>query len=137
MLARNRVPGFRFNDFQEIINTINQSKNKFTPNVNIIKNNDSYIIDIELPGVNKEEVSIKLKDNSLIISGEKKIREKESGNEYIKVETIYGKFERIFNIEEKVFNQDRITSIFNNGVLEITLPLLEVKEKVEKLIEIN
>lgn len=137
MAIKNRVPGFRFNDLQDIINNMNQSKSRFDfiPKVNIVKNSNSYILDIELPGIQKEDISISLKNNQLIISGEKRIRDSE--NEYIKIETNYGKFERIFNIEEKLFNYEEITSTFNNGILEITLPLLEIKEKVEKLIEIK
>lgn len=130
----NRLPGFML---KEIMNNMNQYENKFDfiPKVNIVKNTNSYILDIELPGVKKEELSIILKDNQLIVSGEKRIRE--SDTEYVKMETNYGKFERIFNIEEKIFNSEEITSTFNNGILEITLPLLEVKEKIEKLIEIK
>ena len=107
----------------------------FTPVVNTREGEFAYHIDVDLPGVNKEDISIDIDDGKLTISGERKIKEEIKEEDYYKVETSFGKFQRFFTIPKNV-DIENITASSDNGVLEVVIPKLE-KEKNKKKIEIK
>jgi HSP20 family protein len=107
----------------------------FTPVVNTREGEFAYHIDIDLPGVKKEDISIDIDDGKLTISGERKIKEEVKEEDYYKVETSFGKFQRLFTIPKNV-DVENITASSDNGVLEVVIPKLE-KEKNKKKIEIK
>lgn len=82
---------------------------------------DSYLLEAELPGFKKEDISLDLKDGILTISathnesGEVK---DESG--YIRRERRYGSFQRSFDVTG--IDENAITAAYDNGVLALTLP---------------
>lgn len=100
---------------------------KWKPVTDISEGEKSCQINIEIPGVTKEDINVCLEDNILTISGEKK---KEINNSY-RTERFYGSFSRSFklpNVEDK----SQISAKFENGVLKITVPKLEDK-KAERI----
>ena len=82
---------------------------------------DSYVLEAELPGFKKEDISLDLKDGILTITAAHTEQSEEATQgSYIRRERRYGSFQRSFDvtgIEEK-----NITAAYENGVLALTLP---------------
>jgi HSP20 family protein len=108
----------------------------FTPAVNSRETEDAYILEIDLPGVKKEDIEIDVKDNVLSISGERKIKEELKEDNYYKIESRYGKFVRSFTLPKNA-NIEKISAKSENGVLEIVIPKIEAVKKEPKKIEIK
>ncbi|HOV15230.1 MAG TPA: Hsp20/alpha crystallin family protein [Spirochaetota bacterium] len=89
------------------------------PEVNIYDNENEYVVVSTIPGVSKENVNISLKDNSLKISGERKINIPENANYHLR-ERKEGKFERNFLLNDKV-DPNGITAELKNGLLLVKL----------------
>ena len=83
---------------------------------------DRYVLEAELPGFQKEDIKLDLKDGILTISaqhGENKDEEDDKGS-YIRRERRYGSFTRSFDVTG--VDEEHITAAYNNGVLELNLP---------------
>jgi len=106
----------------------------WTPAVDIAEHDDEYLVKVELPGVNKEDVKITIESNVLTIRGEKK-QEKETKKEnYHRVERNYGSFQRSFTLPSTV-KSDKIDASYKDGILSISLPKAE--EAKPKQIEVK
>lgn len=106
----------------------------FTPKCNIEERRNDYIVEVEIPGVDPQDVQIELTGNTLTIQGERK-REVETEDEENKlhvVEHSYGTFYRSFTLPDNV-NIDEIKAENKNGILLITLPK-DKKEKPRRII---
>ena len=99
----------------------NRAIKGFVPNVNTREGEFAYHIDIDLPGMNKNDISIDIDENSLIISGERKIKEEVKEEDYHKIETSFGKFERVFSLPKNI-DSENITASSQDGVLEVVIP---------------
>lgn len=108
----------------------------FTPEVNTREGEFAYHIDIDLPGVSKEDIKIDIEENTLKISGERNFKNEVKEEDYYKVETSFGKFQRNFTIPDNV-DVENIDASSADGVLEIILPKIKEKEKKVKSIEIK
>jgi len=118
-----------FNDLYDLSRSIdrvfvNYSPGKYRaykwPEVNIYENHDDYIVVARLPGIDKNDVNINLKDNALKISGERKKEKLDNSNIYLD-ERYSGKFERSFLLHEKI-DAEKIDAEMKNGLLIIKLP---------------
>jgi len=106
----------------------------WTPVVDIAEHDDDYVVKVELPGINKDDVKITLENNVLTIRGEKK-QEKESKKEnFHRIERSYGSFQRSFTLPMTVKN-DKIDASYKDGILTIALPKAE--EAKPKQIEVK
>lgn len=105
------------------------------PRMNITGDEKAWHISVEIPGVEEKDIVVEMKENSLIISGEKK-QEKEEKNEekgVYHVERSFGSFRRVVTMPEDV-KADEITASYKQGVLDISLPRREqVKEEPRKI----
>lgn len=99
----------------------NRAIKGFVPNVNTREGEFAYHIDIDLPGMNKNDISIDIDENSLLISGERKIKEEVKEEDYHKIETSFGKFERVFSLPKNI-DVENITASSQDGVLEVVIP---------------
>jgi len=110
--------------------------NDFVPSVNTREDEKSYVIELDLPGIKKEDIEITTEDNVLTISGERKRKEEVQEEDYYKMESVYGTFSRSFTLPEKV-DVEKIKAEAKDGVLEVVIPKVEEKEKQPKKIEIK
>lgn len=99
-------------------------KGTWAPAVDIYETNDSFVVSADLPGLNKDEIQIDLKDNTLTLKGEKKFEEKVSKDNYIRVERAYGSYVRSFTLPQNV-DPEKIKAKYKEGVLEVTIPKKE------------
>lgn len=106
----------------------------WAPAVDIAESDDLYHVNIELPGVKKEDVLITLESNILTIKGEKNQESQEKQKDYHRVERSYGAFQRSFSLPT-VAKADKIDAVYNNGILSISIPKAE--EAKPKQIEIK
>ncbi|WP_321313147.1 Hsp20/alpha crystallin family protein [Halarcobacter sp.] len=113
----------------------NEGVNGFVPVVNTREADGAYHIDVDLPGVKKEDISVDIDKNILTISGERKTKEEVKEEDYYKVETSFGKFSRSFTIPENV-DIENINAKSNDGVLEVVIPKVE-PTKTKKTIAIE
>jgi HSP20 family protein len=112
------------------------SNSNFTPRVRISEDKDSFRLNIEMPGIPKEDVKISLENNTLTISGTKKAQNKSEDTNLIMNEIYYGEFCRSFNISDEI-KKDAIEAEFKDGLLQITLPKVEEAKPVVKEITVK
>ena len=104
------------------------------PAVNVKETDEAFIVEVAIPGVNKEAVKIELNENVLSISSETKKEENEQNEKYTRKEYSYSSFRRSFTIDEDAINTEAIDAKFENGILSIALPKKEAKQPEQKKI---
>ena len=134
----NRVRSF--NGMDHLINRFfednfkSDSKYDYVPAADIREDEKSYLINMDVPGLTKEDLNVSLDKNILTISGEKKSDNEESDRKYHLVERRYGSFKRSFRLPEDI-DSGKISAKVENGILSITIDKAE--EKLPKVIDIN
>lgn len=103
-------------------------------NYRIEEDDKNYIIEMDMPGVKKEDLEIGIKENILSISAKRKKAVKSENGE--SKEEVISSYEQSFNISTKGIDVENIAANLNNGVLVVTLPKKE-ELKYEKKIEIK
>lgn len=104
----------------------------FSPSVNTREGDYAYHIEVDLPGVQKKDIKVEVKDNRITISGERKSKKEVKEEGYYRLESNYGKFERSFAVPDGV-DSENVKASCEDGVLEVTLPkLVADKDKKKK-----
>ncbi len=106
------------------------------PEVEVLEREGKLIVRADLPGLKKEDVTLEVTDNAIIIEGERRSEEEESREGYFRSERRYGKFRRSIPLPESV-DAESAEATFRNGVLEIALDLPEGAGVRGRLIEIK
>lgn len=112
-----------------------QSRLNFPP-VNIHENENSYEVELSVPGRSKEDFKISLEQGLLTISFEKKEENKTEGQKTLRREFSYQSFTRSFNLDETI-DAENIQARYDNGILNITLPKKEQAKPAKKEINIQ
>jgi HSP20 family protein len=94
------------------------------PAVDVLESKDAYLIRAELPGMNREEIKVEVKDGHLVLSGETKSEKPADGVEYRHVERVAAKFWRSFALPETA-NPDGVEASYKDGILEIRIAKAE------------
>ncbi len=118
---------------KEVVNV-----NAFVPTVNTREDEKAYVIEVDLPGIKKEDIKVNIDpdNHTLTISGERKFKDEVKKEDYYKIESSYGKFMRTFSLPENV-NTEQIDAKTEEGVLHITLPKIEKEQKEVKEIPVK
>jgi HSP20 family protein len=144
MLVARYNPHTQFGDFRRGFNLLNSMldamqerkvhstiKDDFLPSVNTREGEYAYHMEVDLPGIKKEDINLHIEDGKLILSGERKTKEELKEENYYKIESSFGSFSRSFSLPEDV-DVENIHAESVDGVLEITIPKLEIA-KVDKI----
>jgi HSP20 family protein len=99
------------------------------PRVDMCETPEAIIVEVELPGVRREDVRIELEGDFLYISGERRTNSERQERNYYRLERSYGRFERQLRLPGSVV-REAIRAEFNAGILSITLPKRERRESV-------
>ena len=107
------------------MNFLNRSHS--VPSVNSLENNDSFEIDLAVPGMKKEDFTIELNDKVLVISSE---TSNTMENDKMRLnEFNFSSFQRSFRVPDSV-DHEKIKANYKNGILKIKLP--KRKESISK-----
>jgi len=98
----------------------------------IIELDDKYVLDIQAPGMSKDDISIEVNDGVLKVSGKKEMRNEVKKENYILVESQVGEFERSFKLPDDV-DAEKIEAKTENGVIELVIPKSENNSNVKKI----
>lgn len=97
------------------------------PRVDVSEDDDEYMIKVELPEVEKNDIKVSVDGGVLTLSGERRFEKEESGKTYHLSERSYGTFARSLTVPEDA-DPDRISAEFKEGMLKVTLPKAESKK---------
>ena len=130
-----------FREMEELVDRYNRSARKslvkhddktfevgdWMPAVDISETEDAFVVKAELPGVDKDDVNVKIENGILTIRGEKKTKAEDKKNH--RIECTYGSFVRSFTLPQTT-KSDSIEAEYKNGILNLTIPKSEeVKPK--------
>ena len=93
----------------------------WNPAVDIYDNDEHIIIKAELPGIDKKDISVDVKDRVLTLKGERNSDKEVKEDKFYRRERFYGKFERAFTLPAAV-DPDSIKADYTDGVLKIEVP---------------
>ena len=113
-----------------------KSDYNWSPSVDVDETDKDVTIDVELPGIDKKDVKVEVKDNTLTISGERTGEKKQEDRNCCLSERYYGKFQRSFSLSDSV-QTDKISAKYKNGVLTLTLPKTEKALPKEITVEVK
>lgn len=105
---------------------------EWAPTIEVKEKEGKLFVTAELPGVKTEDVKIHVEGETLIIEGERKQEKEEKREGYYHSERSYGSFYRAIPLPEGA-KADLTTAQFNNGVLEVAVPVPEVKAKSKEI----
>jgi HSP20 family protein len=101
------------------------SRGEWMPPVDIYQSGkDELVLKIEVPGLKKEEIDLRVENNMLTIRGERRRESDVKDEQYHRVERSYGGFSRSFTLPNTV-DTDKVKADYRDGVLTITLPTRE------------
>jgi HSP20 family protein len=96
----------------------------FVPAMDVTERADAVLVKMEIPGIRREDVEIRLVDDLLAVRGEKKAEREEKGEDHYVLERSFGAFARSLRLPARV-KAGEVKAVFRDGVLEITLPKAE------------
>jgi HSP20 family protein len=96
----------------------------WAPALDISERKDAYLVTVELPGVETDDLQVTLEDGLLTIQGERHFAHDSSEQQFHRVERRYGAFRRSITLPAQVMG-DGIQASFDNGVLQIMVPKAE------------
>lgn len=130
----------RFSQLNNILTNMHELNNdsftSFSPAVNTREGEFAYHVEVDLPGVRKEDIEINVNDRVVTLSGIRQTSNEQKENDYYKIESEYGKFQRSFSLPENI-DVENIHAETADGVLEVVIPKLEVVENKPQKIEIK
>src|SRR5436309_1716371 len=104
-----------------------QTQRRWVPAMDLVEQDDHFVLHADLPGVREEDVNVELEDNVLTISGERRSEHEDRKEGYYRVERAAGRFSRSLTLPEGV-DPDSIQAEFQNGVLTVRIPKPEERK---------
>ena len=136
MIPRKRSEFDLFNDFFGGDDFFSRRESSIMK-TDIKEKDDKYVIDIDLPGYEKENINLELKDGYLVVSAKvEKEENKEEKERFVHKERFYGECSRSFFVGKQIVEED-IKAEFKNGILKINIPKKEEKKELPEAKHIN
>lgn len=104
----------------------------WTPQLEVTTGPDVLSVKVDVPGMKKEDVTIEVMEDHLVLKGERKQEKEEKKEGYFRTERTYGSFYRTVPLPEGV-KPELAKATMHDGVLEITMPMTKVEAKTRKL----
>ncbi len=99
----------------------------WNPAADIYENDDNIVIKAELPGIDKKDITVDVKNRVLTLKGERSSDDETKEDNYYRRERRSGRFERAFTLPTEV-DLDKIKADYKDGVLRIEIPKLQEKK---------
>jgi HSP20 family protein len=106
----------------------------FAPAVDVYEDEHKVTLKIEVPGIDEQDIDVRVENNTLTVHGERKIEREEKEENYRRVERRYGSFTRNFTLPQTV-DTEKVSATYDKGVLKIGLP--KKAEARAKQIKVN
>ncbi len=106
----------------------------FMPRVNIKETKDDVTLTFELPGMEKKDIKVMVKDNVMTVSGERNLKSEDKDDGYVRTEISSGSFSRSFTLPDTV-DSEKVSADYKNGMLEVKMTKKE--EAKPKEIEVK
>jgi HSP20 family protein len=106
----------------------------FAPAVDVYEDEHQVSLKIEVPGIDEKDIDVRVENNTLTVTGERKIEKEEKEENFRRVERQYGSFTRTFTLPQTV-DTENVAATYDKGVLKITLP--KKAEAKPKQIKVN
>jgi HSP20 family protein len=107
----------------------------WNPSVDIYEKENAIVLKAEVPGIDENDVEIKIEDNTITLKGDRKFEKETKEENYHRIERSYGSFYRSFTLPRNI-DQDKIKAESENGILKITMPKkAELKPKKVKILK--
>jgi len=97
---------------------------QWAPVVDIRETGDALLVQVELPGIDRKDVHLEVKDGVLTLSGERRYEKDVKEENVHRVERVYGKFSRSFSLPSNV-DTGKVDATMKDGMLEVRLPKRE------------
>jgi HSP20 family protein len=110
------------------------SQRVWSPPVDILERGNEVVLKIDLPGLNQNEIEVRVEENTLIVQGERRFIKEALDENYIQMERPYGTFRRVFNIPRAI-DQENIKASSKDGVLRVILPKRQEAQLKQVLVE--
>jgi HSP20 family protein len=106
------------------------------PSIDIEESNGNLMVKAEIPGIDKKDIKVVVKDDMLTISGERKRENETKEKTFHRIERSYGQFRRMIRLPAEV-DPDKVKATYKDGVLSVTLPKPESMEPKNIDVEIK
>lgn len=107
----------------------------WVPALDVFEDEEKVSVQVELPGMKKEDFDLSLHEGVLTISGERKEGESESTGAYRRERT-FGSFERSITLPSAV-KEDEVKASYQDGILTVSLPKAEAAKPRKIQVELN
>ena len=104
----------------------------WAPPLEVTHKDGNLVVIAELPGVPREEVKVEVVEDALVIEGERKLVKEKKEEGFFRSERSYGKFYRSIPLP-KGAKADQIKAELTNGILEVTIPVQDVKPALRQI----
>jgi HSP20 family protein len=105
----------------------NGGMRRWVPPMDLVETEDHLVLKADLPGLERDDVNLEVKDGVLTVSGERKAEQEERTDGFYRVERAFGGFSRSMSLPENV-DAERISASFDKGVLEVRIPKPEERK---------
>ena len=122
--------------FPRLLRGLELAETRWTPDIEAFERKGEFVVRADLPGMTKDNVTVEVQDNQLIIKGERKEEKEQKEKGYYACERSYGSFYRALPLPEGL-KADEAKATFKDGVLEIVMPAPKVPEKHGRQLEIK
>jgi len=106
----------------------------WAPAVDVYETENELVLKADLPAVELNDIDVRVENQTLTISGERKFEQQNNGKGFHRIERSYGKFSRSFSVPT-VFDTEQVGAEFQNGVLTVKLPKKEAAKPRQVKIE--
>ncbi len=113
--------------FNTLFDSGSLESQRWVPAMDLVETEDALILKADLPGLERDDVSIEVKDNVLTVSGQRDSEHSEKTDGYYRVERASGSFSRSLALPDGV-DADLVKASFDKGVLEVTIPKPEERK---------
>jgi HSP20 family protein len=113
-----------------------QTNRPWAPSVDIYETENELVLKADLPDVDLKDIDVRVENQTLSISGERKFEKADTGKGYHRMERNYGRFTRSFAVPNS-FDTEKIAADYKNGVLSVSLPKKEAAKPRQVKVEVK
>jgi HSP20 family protein len=113
-----------------------QTNRPWAPSVDIYETENELVLKADLPDVDLKDIDVRVENQTLSISGERKFEKADAAKGYHRMERNYGQFTRSFAVPNS-FDTEKIAADYKNGVLSVSLPKKEAAKPRQVKVEVR